>query len=596
MGILRGLAPYLRRHALGMVLGALYFVGANAAALLGPYVIGRAVDSLHQAPGRSSLLAFAGLIVLIALVQGVLEFVARYSNNRISRRIEYELRNQVFAHFQRLELAFFQQRTTGDLVARAINDLSAVRMFLGPGYNNLVNTIIAFSSTVFVMARIDLRLTFYATGALPLVTLIFILLHRQIERRYKRVQDQFGVISARAQENFSGIRAIKAYVQEEAEIASFNRLTAEYRKRSIAYARMSSLMWPAMATVAGISVVLLIWLGGSDVIARRISIGQFVQFNTYIGQLVWPMIGLGWAFNLYQQGSASWRRIEEVLSYEPTIADGAETRPVQALRGEIEFRGVGLSYGSHLVLHEINLHIPAGGTLAIVGATGAGKTSLVNLIPRVFEAQQGQVLIDGVDVRAIPLAVLRRAVGYVPQETFLFSEPLAENVAYGVERTVLSEVQASAEIAQLSKDVADFPAGYATMVGERGVTLSGGQKQRTAIARAVHKNPAILILDDALSSVDTNTEEEILRRLRQVMAERTSIIIGHRISTVRLADQIVVLHEGRIAERGTHESLLALGGLYAAMYRRQLLAEELQDDGQIADPAESDRAAQGQRA
>jgi ATP-binding cassette subfamily B multidrug efflux pump len=583
MNTLRGLSRYLLRHTTWLLVSFLFFIGSNGAALLGPLVLGRAIDDLHAAHPRYPLLGYAALIVAVAVVQGVLEFVARFTNNRVSRTIEYELRNEMFAHFQRLELAYFQQRTIGDLVARAINDLSAVRMFLGPGLNNLCNTVIIFAATVAVMAGIDLRLTLYAGAALPLVTLVFVLLRTQTERRFKRVQDQFGVISARAQENFSGIRAIKAYTQEEAEIASFGAVNAEYRRRSLGFALISSLIWPAMATVAGISVVLLLWLGGNDVISHRITIGQFVQFNSYIGQLAWPMIGLGWAFSLFQQGAASWTRINEVLSYQPAIANAPDAASVTRLGGAVEFQQVSFDYGNGAVLHDIDLRIEPGQTVAIVGPTGAGKSTLVNLLPRVFQTERGRVLIDGVDVRDIPLAVLRRDVGYVPQESFLFSDTLAENVAYGVEHADQVGVEAAAEIAQLSKDVADFPDGYQTMVGERGVTLSGGQKQRAAIARAVMKDPAILILDDALSSVDTHTEEEILRRLRGFMAHRTSLIIAHRVSTVRHADVIVVLVDGRMVERGTHDALVARSGHYAAMYRRQLLAEELQEEDAALD-------------
>ena len=586
MWTLRGLRTYLLRHVGGLLTALLFFGLTNAAALLGPYVLGQAVDSLRVPHPHASLLDYALLLVTVSVFQGIMEFVARFSNNRVSRRIEYELRNDIFKHFQRLELSYFQQRTIGDLVARAINDLSAIRMFLGPGVSSICNTLIIFIATIVVMARIDLRLTLYAGSVLPLVTVLFVLLHTQTERRFKRVQDQFGVISARAQENFSGIRAIKAYAQENAEIASFTKLNGEYRERSLAFARISSIVWPAMAMMIGISVVVLLWLGGVDTIDRRITVGQFVQFSAYLAQLAWPMVNLGWAFNLIQQGAASWTRIEEVLMYEPAIADHDQVEQVTSLSGTVEFHNVSFSYGAGQVLHNLDLRIEQGQTVAIVGSTGAGKSSLVNLIPRVFDVQEGSVTIDGVDVRRLPLAVLRRDIGYVPQESFLFSDTLADNVAYGVEHAERSNMEAAAEIAQLSRDVAGFPKGYETLVGERGVTLSGGQKQRTAIARAVMKDPAILILDDALSSVDTHTEEEILRRLRSFMAQRTSLIISHRISTVRNADEIVVLLQGRIVERGTHDQLLALRGEYAAMYRRQLHRQELEVeiDAGMTDP------------
>ncbi|MDB5057850.1 MAG: transporter related protein, partial [Chloroflexi bacterium] len=473
MSTLYGLRTYLFRHLGGLALGLLFVITSNASALLGPLVLGRAIDDMRRDGAHASLLLSAALIIGVAILQGGLGFGARYTIVGVSRNIEYELRNAVFAHFQKLELAYFQNRKIGDLVARAINDLSAIRNLLGPGISNVFNTGVGFALTVVVMAHIDLRLTLYAGCVLPLVTVVFVVIGRRIEQRFKQVQEQFGAISAHAQENFSGIRAIKAYVQEDPEIAAFNRVTHEYRSRSIAYARISSLMWPAMALVAGTAVVMLIWLGGNDVIDHRITVGQFVQFNAYIGALTWPMIALGWAFNLFQQGNASWERINEVLTYTPAIADHAETQAVTSVNGAVEFRHVSFSYGAGEVLHDINLRVDSGQTVAIVGPTGAGKSTLVNLIPRVFEAQQGQVLVDGVDVRHLPLQALRRAIGYVPQETFLFSEPLLDNVAYGVEQSDRLAVQAAADVAQLSNDVADFPQGFDTTVGERGVTLSG---------------------------------------------------------------------------------------------------------------------------
>jgi ATP-binding cassette subfamily B protein len=414
---------------------------------------------------------------------------------------------------------------------------------------------------------------------MPLITLLFIFVSGGIRRRYRLVQDQFGEVSARAQENFSGIRVVKAYAQEQEELAAFNRVNAEYVRRSISFARLNSLLWPTMYFISGLAIAILLWRGGVDVISGRITLGRLVRFNTYLAALTWPMISLGWTVNLVQQGTASLSRITEVNDAPPAISDGPQTR-ADALpsQGEVTFRDVSLSYGDRESLHDINIHVPAGSSLAIVGPTGAGKSSLVNLLARVYDVTQGAVLIDGHDVREIPLVELRRSLGYVPQENFLFSLSIRENVGFGAPDLTEEQMLDALEISQLGADVRDFSQGVETMIGERGVTLSGGQKQRAGIARAVAKDPLILILDDSLSSVDTHTEAAILRGLRGVMAGRTSIVIAHRISTIKSFDQIVVLDEGRIVERGAHLELLAIGGLYADMYRRQLLAEELAGD------------------
>jgi ATP-binding cassette subfamily B protein len=569
------LRPYLRRHRGALLVAVVCVICANGIGLLGPLVLQRAIDSLGRHGNGPALWQYALLLILVALVNNGFNFGMRWSINSTSQRIEYELRNDLFRHFQRLELAFFQSSKVGDLVARATNDLSTVRRMLGPGISSLMNTTVAFTITMAAMAILDLRLTLISGVFLPLMTVIFVMLGRRIERAYRRVQDQFGDLSARAQENFSGIRVVKAYVQEDHEVAAFGRLNWQYVTRSMHYARLTGGLWPAMTLVGGLSVAMLLWVGGNDVIAHRLSLGEFVQFNAYLGQLAWPMISLGWSFNLFQQGDASLNRIREVTERPPEIADRPHPAAARRFDGAIEFQHVSLSYEGHEVLHDISLRIPAGATVAVVGPTGAGKTSLLNLLPRVFDATSGRVTVDGVDVREWPLETLRRQIGYVTQETFLFSVPLSENVAYGVAEATPAQVEAAATIAQLARDVADFPQGYATTIGERGVTLSGGQKQRTAIARAVIKNPRILLLDDALSSVDTHTEEEILRGLREIVEGRTSLIVSHRISTVRDADTIVVLDEGRIVEQGTHEQLVVHGGLYASMYRRQLLSEEL---------------------
>ena len=566
-----------------MIGGFLFLIVANGVALILPYLIRLAVDSLQVRTDPGALLRFGLFIVLVGLVQAILSYYGRFIQAEVSRRIEYELRADLFKHFEKLELDYFQHNKIGDLVARAINDLTAVRGLLGPGISNLLNTTVAFTATVILMLSIDARLTLYATSVLPLISIVFIVLARKIERSYKSVQDQFGEVSAQAQENFSGIRTVKAYTQEEYELHAFRTANQEYVRRSITYARFYALLWPAMYFLAGLAAVILLWRGGLDVIEGRITLGQMVQFTGYLAQLTWPMIAFGWVVNLFQQGSASMKRINEVMHHQPTIV-GPETslastnKPLlDHIKGKVEFQHVSFSYGDREVLHDINITVEVGSSLAIVGPTGSGKSTLVNLLPRVFDVSKGQVLIDDVDVRTIPLALLRRQIGYVPQETFLFSVPLAENISFGIEALDTKRLQEVMQSAQLTKDVEDFPEGVTTMIGERGVTLSGGQKQRTSLARAIAKEPAILILDDAMSSVDTHTEADILKHLQRVMQGRTTIIISHRCSTVKNLDHIVVLDEGRIVEEGTHATLLQLRGLYAEMYRRQLIGEELED-------------------
>jgi ATP-binding cassette subfamily B protein len=522
----------------------------------------------------------------VGLAQAVIGFFGRYILAEVSRKIEYELRAELFKYFEKLELDYFQHNKLGDLVARATNDLTAVRGLLGPGISNFMNTTVAFTATIIFMLTIDVRLTLYSASVLPLISVVFYLVARKIEQSYKSVQDQFGEVSAQAQENLSGIRSVKAYTQEDYELEAFRTANQEYVRRSINYAKLYALLWPAMYFLAGLASVILLWRGGLDVIEGRLTLGQLVQFTGYLAQLTWPMIAFGWVVNLFQQGAASMIRINEVMKHQPTIADpvnldealsrdGATIK--DRLRGKVEFRHVSFTYTEREVLHDINIRVRAGSSLAIVGPTGTGKSTLVNLVPRMFDVSRGQVLIDDVDVREIPLALLRRQIGFVPQETFLFSVPLAENIGFGVEKLSKERLQEVMQYAQLSKDVEDFPDGVATMIGERGVTLSGGQKQRTSLARAIAKEPTILILDDAMSSVDTHTEADILKHLQTVMRGRTTIVISHRCSTVKNLDHIVVLDEGRIVEEGTHETLLQLGGQYAEMYRRQLLGEELED-------------------
>ena len=580
MSALISLRSYLYRYRAAMIGGFLFLIGANIAALFLPYLLSLVIDSLQAGTNGSILVRYAILIIIAGAVQAVLAFFGRYFQAKVSRQIEYELRTDLFKHFEKLELDYFQHHKVGDLVARATNDLTAIRSMLGPGITNLMNTIVAFTVTITFMLTIDVQLTLYAAIILPMITVVFIVVGRQIEHRYKAVQDQFGEVSAHAQENLSGIRMIKAYRQEDHELEAFRAANHKYMKLSISYARIYAILWPAMFFLAGIASVILLWRGGLDVIHGRISLGQLVQFMGYLAQLTWPMIAFGWVVNLFQQGSASMIRINEVMQHQPTIAEPTkiDNKPEELIiKGRVEFRDITFSYGNHEVLHNVTINVEAGSSLAIVGPTGSGKSTLVNLIPRLFDVNGGQLLIDGVDVRDISLASLRHKIGFVPQETFLFSVPLSENIGFGVQSLSDERMQEVMEYAQLAKDVNDFPMGTATMIGERGVTLSGGQKQRTALARAIAKDPAILILDDAMSSVDTHTEAEILGHLRNVMQGRTTIVISHRCSTVKNLDHIIVLNDGRIVEEGNHEQLLQKYGLYAEMYRRQLIGEELEE-------------------
>ncbi|MGI8588231.1 MAG: ABC transporter ATP-binding protein [Chloroflexia bacterium] len=573
---LKPLLPYLLGHKLALLAGFAVTIVSTLLALAQPYLIGSAIDSLQRGRPAGVVYTLALEILGLAAVQGIFTFQLRYFFNKVSRQIEYEMRRDFFAHLERMPQSFFGEMHTGDIMARATNDMSAVRSFLGPGILNTTNTSLMFVLAAVPMFGIDAGLAVIALVFLPVVSIAFTIVGRRMNQHYEKVQAQFGVLSTHAQENFSGIRVIKAYGQEDLQISDFAVSNREYVRRSMAYQRLSGLLWPTMGLVLGLTTATILFVGGSDVIDGRISLGQFVQFNGYLGMLSWPMIALGWVVNLYQQGAASLTRIMEVMSHDPEIRDHAETRPISTIRGSVTFRDVHLSYDGRKVLDGLSFDLPAGKTLAILGATGVGKTSIVNLISRVHEAQSGQVLVDGVDVRNIPLAVLRRSLGMVPQDTYLFSVALRENVAFGVDMVDEGKLAQAVTVARLSNDIDQFPGGLDTVIGERGVTLSGGQKQRTAIARAVMRDPAILILDDALSSIDTATQAEILGGLKHVLANRTSIIIAHRVSTVKAADSIIVLEDGRVAEQGRHTELLALNGRYAAMYRRELLSQEME--------------------
>jgi ATP-binding cassette, subfamily B, multidrug efflux pump len=598
---LRPLVPYLKRHRSGLFWGGLCVLFNNGVWILFPQVLRHAVNDLNHGVTRQKLFTYSLQILAIALVKGIFQFLTRWVVIGISRDIEFDLRNDLFKHLERLSYSYYQRNRTGDIMARATNDLNAVRMLLGPAIMYSANTLVFTAGALGFMLAISPKLTLYAFLPLPITSVVIQYFGRRIHERFERIQAMFSDISARAQENFSGARVIRAYVQEQSEIAAFEGANREYIRRSLGLVRLMGMLWPTLELMLGAAVVIVLWLGGRQVLAGKMNVGDFVAFNTYMVQLTWPVIALGWVINIFQRGTASMARIDEILSQQPEIADETQigssghraigpsenqvqiTRspdhPITRFSGEVEFRNLNFAYDGVSILKDISLRIPAGSSLAIVGPTGSGKTTLVNLIPRIYDAVPGTVLIDGCPVRQFPLDSLRRHIGFVPQETFLFSDTIRENIAFGIAQengeATLEDIKAAAAAANIAQDIESFPEGYNTTVGERGITLSGGQKQRTAIARALLRSPRILILDDALSSVDTQTEDKILNHLREIMRGRTTIFISHRVSTVRNADAIAVLHQGRIVELGTHDQLIARNGYYTDLYNKQLLEEEL---------------------
>jgi ATP-binding cassette, subfamily B, multidrug efflux pump len=583
---LRPLAPYFWKYRWGLAFGTLTVLLQNGIWILFPLVIGAAIDDLKLGVTQAKLTHHALMLLGITFAKGIFQFLTRWKVIGISREIEFDLRNDLFRHLEQLSYSFYQRTRTGDIMARATNDLNAVRMLLGPAIMYSANTIVFTVGALIFMTRISPRLTLFAFLPLPIASVAIQYFGSRIHERFERIQAMFSDISARAQENFSGARIVRAYAQEEAEIAAFENDNREYIRRSVPLIRLMGMLWPSLELLLGLAVVLVLWMGGREVLLGHITVGKFSSFLIYVFLLSWPVIALGWVINIFQRGTASMARINEILKEKPEITDAAVTddfaRPVLGeaeipgpIEGELEFQNLSFSYNGTPVLHEVNLHIPAGSSLAIVGPTGSGKSTLVSLIPRIYEAAPGRVLLDGRPITDYPLETLRKSIGFVPQETFLFSDTVRENIAFGTQEASDQQVRLAAEAASIAAEIESFPESYSTMVGERGITLSGGQKQRSAIARAIIRNPRILILDDALSSVDTYTEEKILNHLRQVMKGRTTLFISHRVSTVRNADRIAVLHGGRIVEIGTHEELLQREGYYTELYNKQLLEEEL---------------------
>jgi ATP-binding cassette subfamily B protein len=576
---LRTVRKYLWRYRRGLALGIVCLILKDLAQVSQPLMIGRAVDSLSgAAAGRAPtlFLRYVAYLLIFALLKAVFQFGMRVILIGISRDVEYDLRNDLFAHLVGLAPDYYGRTRTGDIMARATNDLNAVRMMLGPGLMYWGETSLTFILAIAVMLKVDWRLALYAMMPAPAVSLAMLYSGRVIHARFEKIQEMFSDISSRVQENLSGVRMVRAFVQEKAEIRRFAELNRDYIAQNMKLVRIQAIFDPTMEVLIGATFLLVLWMGGRDVLRHRISIGNFVMFNTYMGMLIWPMIALGWVVNLMQRGSASLGRINQILAEVASIRRSENPVALGRVAGEIEFRDVTMSYGSGPVLDEVNLRIRAGETVAVVGHTGSGKSTLVGLVPRLMDPAGGAVLLDGVDLRQLDPAELRRHIGFVPQETFLFSATVGENIAFGVEDASAEQIRRAAEIAGLAGDIESFPAGFDTIVGERGITLSGGQKQRAAIARAILRDPRILILDDALSSVDTLTEERILTHLAGVMHGRTVILISHRVSTVRQADRIVVLAGGRIVEQGSHAELIANGGYYAELSQKQMLEEELE--------------------
>ncbi len=578
------LAPYIKRYWTSFVWGGLTLIIYNVSKAMVPLVVGGAIDDMQKHLTAAAVEHNALRLLGLAAISAIFLYLMRQIIIGASREIEFDIRNDMFAHLETQPPAFFQQHRTGDIMARSTNDLNAVRQLLGPAIMYSANTIVFTAVALPFMIRISPWLTLCAFVPLPFASVLVQYFGARIHTRFERIQAMFSDISAQAEENFSGARLIRAFAQEEAQIASFEEANREYIRRSLRLARLMAMLWPTLEFMLGISLMITLLVGGHQVVLHKMSVGDFTSYNVYMVQLIWPMIAIGWVVNLVQRGAASVVRIDAIMKLKPTIDDSRADASLvaQPIAGSIEFHNLSFAYATSTpeakpveVLHDITLDIPAGSSLAIVGPTGSGKSTLVSLIPRLQEALSGGVLIDGRPVSDYPLATLRAAIGFVPQETFLFSDTIRENIAFGVPEATDAEIEEAARKAHIATEILEFPQGFGTIVGERGMTLSGGQKQRTAIARAILRDPRILIMDDALASVDTYTEEQILSAMRTAMQGRTTILIAHRVSTARNADRVAVLIDGRIVQLGTHDELLAREGYYADLFEKQSLEEEI---------------------
>jgi ATP-binding cassette, subfamily B, multidrug efflux pump len=579
MTYLKRLLPYLKVYKKKLFIGFTVIVLGAVFTNVIPFVISRAIDSIKTNVEFSALSNYALVTVGFAILSGIFLYFTRQTIIVVSREIENDLRNDFVTHIRKQDLQYFHRHPTGEVMALATNDISAVRNFLGPGIMYSSETMVNFLMALGLMLTLNVHLTIVAVLPIPLISYFVYRVGKSINYKFERVQSQFSDLTTRAQENLAGIKVVKSYVREKSEYNIFEKESKEYQVKNMSLAKVQSFSFPMMFLLTGISVVIVLLVGGNMVIDGTLSIGQLTAFIIYLGLLTWPIIAFGWIINLTQRANASMMRLCDVFDSKPEINDTEITdNNITAIKGEIEFRDMSFKYGADLpfVLNDINLKIMNGETIGIIGHTGSGKSSIVNLIPRLFDAVNGEVLIDGINIKKIPLNVLRSSIGYVPQETFLFSDTIENNISYGNDKVNKENIVAAAKISQLYKDIDILPKRFETMLGERGINLSGGQKQRASIARAIAINPKILILDDAFSAVDTYTEEEILSGLRDVMKDRTTILISHRVSTLKNSDRIIVMKDGSIVETGTHESLIQQEGIYADIYFKQLLEQELE--------------------
>lgn len=574
------LKKYFIKYKTKLFWGMLFILISNAGTVYLPILLKDSINELQKNTTSNKLLEYALLIVGTSIIAGVFRYLIRQTIIVVSRKIEYDLRGDFWKHIQKLPLRYFQNNSTGNIMSHATNDINAVRAFIGPAVMYSIDTSIRLIIVVSIMLSLSFKLTIYALIPLPILSYGVYRVGKLIHEKYTKIQENFSQLTSRAQENFSGIRVIKSYIREANEIKRWNELSQEYLRKNMNLVRIQSIIMPILTLITGISIIVVIWVGGGMVISKQMNLGEIAAFIMYLSILIWPVIAFGWVMNIIQQGEASMKRLNKIFNEPYEIQDSTSTDYLtKELTGKIEFKNVSFKYSDTLpdVLKEINLQIPIGSTLAIIGHTGSGKTTLINLIPRLYDVTSGELLIDGKNVKEIPLDVLRTNIAVVQQESFLFSDSVYGNISYGLQSIDKKRVEEVSRIANFDKDVESFPNGYETVVGERGITFSGGQKQRASLARALAIDPKILILDDSFSAVDTHTEEAILKNLRQFMKNRTSIIISHRISTVKEADNIIVLAEGKIAEQGTHNELVLQGGIYADLHYKQLLEKELEE-------------------